>query len=138
MVLVCVRATSLLSNKMGEAAAAILSEGFRDGERGSPWFALDLRAFGERARGVLPETSLDASDEELKSWAREGQDEEIWDSDVDDFVPITDPQQIERFVWYEIPVEIVNSRGNSRCVPADERRRLFLYGPDRDELPDDH
>jgi len=93
-----------------EAATAILSDGFRKGERGDPWFSRELRTMGETARTVLLEVWLDATEDEVEQF-RASVDEEVLDDDFGNFVPIADPKEFEEFEWYTIPAETVNARG---------------------------
>lgn len=69
----------------------------------------------------------------MDGFAIEIKEDEVWD-DVAAFVPIEDPREVEEFVRYQIPAGIVNPRGTARRVPLEERRRLFLYGVDWEDL----
>lgn len=118
-----------------EAASDIVSGGLRDGERRATWYSRDLSGYGERPRTVVREVRLGLTGQELGRFAVEVREDEVWDDEAGDLVAITDLAEIEAFVWYEIPAETVNSRGTARRVPADERRRLRLYGLDWEEAP---
>jgi hypothetical protein len=102
--------------------------GFRAGERGGPWFWREQLSVGERSREVLLEVLLDLSADELGGFRVESAFDEEWSDEIGDFVKLTDPGMIQTFVAYELPADLVNSRGRVRRVPEDERRRLLFDG----------
>lgn len=96
-----------------EAAAAILAEGFRDGEDGVVWFAPHLDAMGEAARGAVIEVVIDLSEDERQAFSR-SITTEVLDDVSGDWIP-SDPDE-----WFAIPAAVLNSRGRARNVPLRE------------------
>src|SRR5262249_48364297 len=116
-----------------EAAAAVLSAGFRHGEEGGVWLTRHLDAWGERARSALLEVRLDMTEDELKVFRQKAVADEKRDHEAGDFVKATDPAEVERMLWHAIPAEIVNARATVRLIPDNERHHLMVFGVDSDE-----
>ena len=47
-----------------------------------------------------------------------------------DFVKVGDPQQVESFIWHEIPAETVNAKGTVRLLTSGEWHELSVFGVD--------
>jgi hypothetical protein len=112
-----------------EGVPSILATGFRDGDDGGVWFSPYLDCWGEQA-GHLLEVMLDVTSDELAVYVVEGQADEEWSDAVGDFVRSDNEDEIERFVWYKLPAELVNRRGRVRHITSRKEKCDIDYGLD--------
>jgi hypothetical protein len=76
------------------------------------------------------EVLAEFTEDELAAFAQEVVANETWiglGPDGEDIWDQCPEEEIERFVWYRIPAEVINARGRARPVPADEM--TFLSNP---------
>ena len=112
-----------------EGVPSILADGFRDEDDVGVWFSQYLDCWGERG-GHLLEVMLDIAPDELAAYVVKGQADEEWSDTVGDFVRSENEDEIERFVWYKIPAELVNRRGRVLQITSSEEKLEISYGLD--------